>query len=466
MRTTGTLLISGCLLFMCSQATCQSFANGDLNGSVGFVSTPSSWSDIPDTDPISNANSTAEATVDILDATGPNAPGGVAANPYSGATLCSGLMASDGGAFFWHEGIQQNVSGFTPGNTYTVNFYQAVVKQQNCIDESGGWQMYLDATLAGSSAVSTSTLAYDDVNVQWDCRSISFTATATAHTIKFIPYDDDSNYLNSPSDNTGGLRMGIDMISFGTPVDPTILTTGPYCQNEPNVILVAATTGGTWSGTGITDPMNGIFSPALAGSGSHTITYTLPDGCSTVNDVAVIDVIKPPDAAMSVTSPIPCDTLCVQFTDLSVATTGTITDWLWDFGDGNTSTDEDPYHCYADTGLYDVSLVVDTDVGCSDTLSLAGLIQLSYCATSVKEWFGLDFHMYPNPSTGPVYFDMGQTYHGVTVEVLNGLGQVLSTVHYDAVQQFEAELGEAPGWYHVRITDETGRSVTYRVLRE
>lgn len=50
----------------------------------------------------------------------------------------------------------------------------------------------------------------------------------------------------------------------------------------------------------------------------------------------------------------------IQFTDLSVVAQGepAITSWLWDFGDGNTSTDQNPTHAYAQTGAYTVSLTI------------------------------------------------------------------------------------------------------------
>jgi hypothetical protein len=37
---------------------------------------------------------------------------------------------------------------------------------------------------------------------------------------------------------------------------------------------------------------------------------------------------------------------------------GVITDWSWDFGDGQTSTDRNPTHTYATPGLYDFTLTV------------------------------------------------------------------------------------------------------------
>ena len=45
----------------------------------------------------------------------------------------------------------------------------------------------------------------------------------------------------------------------------------------------------------------------------------------------------------------------IQFTDASI---GEIDSWQWDFGDGNTSTEENPLHTYQDTGKYTVRLVV------------------------------------------------------------------------------------------------------------
>ena len=44
-------------------------------------------------------------------------------------------------------------------------------------------------------------------------------------------------------------------------------------------------------------------------------------------------------------------------------------DWRWDFGDGNVSTDQNPLHNYADTGLYRVTLIIENKYGCTDTIT-------------------------------------------------------------------------------------------------
>jgi PKD repeat protein len=76
--------------------------------------------------------------------------------------------------------------------------------------------------------------------------------------------------------------------------------------------------------------------------------------------------------------------LSVRFTDTS---TGSPTGWLWDFGDGTTSTDQSPTHTYQEPGTYTVTLVARNDLGAgpaadqtitvSPPPSSAGIVRLS-----------------------------------------------------------------------------------------
>ncbi len=58
-------------------------------------------------------------------------------------------------------------------------------------------------------------------------------------------------------------------------------------------------------------------------------------------------------------------TIPVNFTDKS---SGEITNWLWDFGDGDTNEEQNPSHLYTEAGTYSVSLIVKGDEG-SDTIT-------------------------------------------------------------------------------------------------
>lgn len=68
-------------------------------------------------------------------------------------------------------------------------------------------------------------------------------------------------------------------VTINAEEDATITDPGMICDNAAAFNLAAATSGGTWSGTGITDGSNGTFDPAVAGAGTTTITYTTGGAC-------------------------------------------------------------------------------------------------------------------------------------------------------------------------------------------
>ena len=62
-----------------------------------------------------------------------------------------------------------------------------------------------------------------------------------------------------------------------------------------------------------------------------------------------------------------CNYNITYFADLSTSGSGQIISWLWDFGDGGTSSIPDPLHFYAGPGTYSVSLIIETNLACFDT---------------------------------------------------------------------------------------------------
>jgi hypothetical protein len=68
----------------------------------------------------------------------------------------------------------------------------------------------------------------------------------------------------------------------------TITDPGMICTVDAAFNMVAATSGGTWSGTGITNMSNGTFDPAAAGSGAHLITYTTSGACPGTDTLTVV----------------------------------------------------------------------------------------------------------------------------------------------------------------------------------
>ncbi len=69
--------------------------------------------------------------------------------------------------------------------------------------------------------------------------------------------------------------------------DATITSDSVYCENDPTTILLANTSGGTWTGTGITSNIDGIFDPSNASPGTHQIIYTI-SGCSDADTINIV----------------------------------------------------------------------------------------------------------------------------------------------------------------------------------
>ena len=59
--------------------------------------------------------------------------------------------------------------------------------------------------------------------------------------------------------------------------------------------------------------------------------------------------------------------LSVQFTDVSSGTNAPVVAWSWSFGDGGTSTEQNPSHTYQTDGIYEVTLSIVTADSCAST---------------------------------------------------------------------------------------------------
>ncbi len=82
----------------------------------------------------------------------------------------------------------------------------------------------------------------------------------------------------------------------------------------------------------------------------------------------------------------------LTFTDGSTDADDTLT-YLWDFGDGNTSTEQNPTHLYADNGTYTVTLTVTdgTDTDTDEEVIIVGNVAptagFTYVATNLSVVF-------------------------------------------------------------------------------
>ncbi len=85
------------------------------------------------------------------------------------------------------------------------------------------------------------------------------------------------------------------------------------------------------------------------------------------------------------------DNYNVQFTNTS---SGPVENYLWDFGDGNTSTETSPYHTYSSTGVYPVVLIVQGVSSLIPIDTIARQVQIDIDTYSRKPLYNIEGHIY------------------------------------------------------------------------
>jgi len=97
-----------------------------------------------------------------------------------------------------------------------------------------------------------------------------------------------------------------------------------------------------------------------------TLTGTFEECAETA--VHNLYIVSPPQVDFTIEPGLQCAPFTAQFVDLSFAETP-IT-YFWQFGDGATSSEQNPSHLYENVGNFPVTLTISTDAGCIDTLTL------------------------------------------------------------------------------------------------
>lgn len=167
----------------------------------------------------------------------------------------------------------------------------------------------------------------------------------------------------------------------------------------------------------------GIYGLEVSANGFVTETVELVavlKGNSTIVDFSLTPL--PPKAKFSETNNVGNLPLIVTFKDESE---GRTTEWLWTFGDGDSSTEQNPEHVYAKAGIFNVILTV-TSPGGADTVIKPNLVAvtgppIAEFETIVTAGFKTFFLGINNLSTGDISTVLWDFGDGNTSEEINPL---------------------------------------------
>ena len=157
------------------------------------------------------------------------------------------------------------------------------------------------------------------------------------------------------------------------------------------------------------------------------------------------------------------------------STNTSTTTYLWDFGDGDSSTSRNPAHKYSTFGKFNVCLTVQ-DSSCSSTFcdtigldSTGKLLKAGTFEVVVIEGVGSisnkkpkdDFTIYPNPVNSKVTVDLSNSLvHYDKLEVVDAIGQLCLNHSIEKGNKvLELDLGIIkPGLYFIKLSNNQGYS--------
>ncbi|MCT4582833.1 MAG: PKD domain-containing protein [Flavobacteriales bacterium] len=215
----------------------------------------------------------------------------------------------------YREYVQNHLTApLVAGQTYCLSVWVSLADNSHFSIANFGVKftptpINISCTGIGSTALSdngfTPDVSYSGPQVDdtdcWTLLTFDYTATGGEEYVTFGNFENAGGTTTAPNVPASTLPGGIGFSGENSSyyyVDDMELTAGTCCNaaidycgdgtlctTDSPVNFTGFVSGGTWTGTGITNASAGTFDPATAGAGTHTITHTLPCG-----DVETLDI--------------------------------------------------------------------------------------------------------------------------------------------------------------------------------
>lgn len=288
-------------------------------------------------------------------------------------------------------------------------------------------------------------------------------------------------YISVRTENGAGL-LNTAVVSDGVTIDnPTNPPVANFSVNNTNVCAGEAiqlnnnssdATSYLWSVTGGSLSSNTAANPTVtfASSGTYSVTLVAngPGGSDNTTQSITVNVSQPANAGFTPSSTTPTVNSVVTFTNSSTNANG----YLWDFGDGNTSTDTDPWNIYTSPGFYTVTLIALNGTCPNDTITVQ-IEVITSSSVNENEIFS-NLGIYPNPTSGIITlaFSTEKSDHlNIDLFDMTGkrIGNLLTSSMVSGKNQFTIELNSfelSNGIYQLKIKTTQGEVIRKIVLTQ
>lgn len=331
--------------------------------------------------------------------------------------------------YTWHAASAYNVVDAITGST--LNNHQTHTVTWNCTDLSGNIVPDGDYTVW---------VEFTEKHAQGPLYTLTFTKGPNAQSI-------------SPVDETYFKDIQLDFVPLTADFSADLTE---ICQGESVTFtdLSVGATSWNWNfGAGAspaTATSQGPHTITYSSAGSKTVTLTI-NGSLTETKANYITVLSAPTAGFTYYG----EAFNVNFQNSSV----NANTYLWDFGDGETSVEENPAHTYLTAGTYIVTLIAENNP-CESVTSQEIMLPLTRISASRNS--SSDFQVYPNPSSGIVFLNIPQASQGKII-IYDTHGKLISEANVTESLTMIDMSGNPVGIYFIEYQS-AGISQTEKIL--
>ena len=278
-------------------------------------------------------------------------------NEYIGTCLNSPFLA----------GVQYTINFYVAGNTVGSTIDYSIFGTPDCSDlpwgtfncptwpaQNGQWQL-----LGSQSVTFAAANTWQQINITFT-PSVDIEAIALGGGCQSVQIDPNEYFY-------------LDNITLDSTIAGSFLTTGSWCGNDLMFMLDSASSVDAinfqWylDGVALVGEVDNILDPMLYGYGDYTLMYYEGTECFRINQT--LESPEYPTAEFNTAIGEVCLGDQIVLLNDTTASGIPITNWEWNMGDNSgLSTAFNQFYSYANSGVYDVELVVFSDDGCSDTV--------------------------------------------------------------------------------------------------
>jgi len=365
------------------------------------------------------------------------------------------------------------VTTLNAGGTYAPRHVLAIWVEKNGVFVKSRKVManqrkqYLYKWMASSNnnvtdAITGATLTQPQTHtVQWNCTDLSGNVVPDGEYTILIEFTD--KHAQGPF-YAVNFQKGTEPVNITPPNQqyiinmqltyvPDIVVTADFSANitqaceQQEIIFTDNSTGATswlWNFGAGSNP------PTATTQGPHTVTYST-SGAKTVSLTVNGAVTSTKNDYIQI-EPIPVAGFIFEVVEniaIFANTSQFATSWLWDFGDGETSTEFNPIHQYWQNGEFTVTLTATSDDCGSDTFSDVVIIT----GVGIDDRDQQEFEIFPNPTSGAfnIFFERNLDKAGIRIIDLQGGSVFSSQLNINGKASALQDPDLKPGLYLVEV---------------